>query len=99
MAGAAAGTPRGFSGEVAGYYARFRRGYPPPVLDALQAAFRLGPADVVVDVGCGTGQLTVPLAGRVRAAVGIDPEPDMLAHARTAAREGGVRTASWMLGY
>lgn len=32
---------RGFSGEVAEYYARYRRGYPRPVLEALVAAFGL----------------------------------------------------------
>lgn len=90
---------RGFSGEVAGNYARFRRGYPPPVIDALAEAFGLDGTDVVVDLGCGTGQLTLPLAGRVRAAVGVDPEPDMLSLAATAARDGGVLNASWMVGF
>jgi SAM-dependent methyltransferase len=88
----------GFSGDTAGYYARYRRGYPEPVIDALAGAFGLTGSDVVVDLGCGTGQLTLPLAERVRAAVGVDPEPDMLALARRAARKRGVRSASWMLG-
>ncbi|MEG3636940.1 hypothetical protein [Micromonospora palythoicola] len=30
-----------FSGEVAAYYGRHRRGYPPEMLDALAAAYRL----------------------------------------------------------
>ncbi|GAA0900548.1 class I SAM-dependent methyltransferase [Virgisporangium ochraceum] len=90
---------RGFSGDVAQNYARFRRGYPSPVVDALAEAFALDRTDVVVDLGCGTGQLTLPLAGRVRAAVGVDPEPDMLRLAGTAARHAGVRNASWMVGF
>ena len=72
----------GFSGEVADYYAKYRRGYPPQVLDALQAAFGLDTDDVVLDLGCGTGQLTVPLASRFRSVIGMDPEPDMLRLAR-----------------
>src|SRR5688500_15499230 len=91
---------RGFSGEVAENYARFRRGYPPPVIDALADALGLDHTeDVAVDLGCGTGQLTLPLAGRLRAVVGVDPEPDMLRLAAAAARERGVRTASWMVGF
>ncbi|QMU71021.1 class I SAM-dependent methyltransferase [Streptacidiphilus sp. P02-A3a] len=87
-----------FSGEVAEHYAKFRRGYPPEVLDALQTAFALGGADTVLDLGCGTGQLAVPLAARVRAVVGMDPEPDMLRLAERTAAEQEVRNATWMLG-
>lgn len=94
-----AGEPAlGFSGAVAEYYAEFRRGYPPVVLDALQAEFGLGPADTVLDLGCGTGQLAVPLAARVGSVIGMDPEPDMLALAARAARVRGVRNATWVLG-
>ncbi|RGC65655.1 hypothetical protein C5N14_27520 [Micromonospora sp. MW-13] len=87
-----------FSGEVATYYARHRRGYPPEVLDALVEAFGLGPADTVVDLGCGTGQLSLPLAARVGAVIGMDPEPDMLALARQAALNAARPNATWLLG-
>lgn len=88
----------GFSGEAATYYAEFRRGYRPDVLDALQATFALTPDDLVLDLGCGTGQLAVPLAARVRSVIGMDPEPDMLRLAGAAAAERGVRNATWVLG-
>jgi SAM-dependent methyltransferase len=90
---------RGFTGEVAEYYARYRRGYPRPVLDALAAAFALDQMDVAIDLGCGTGQLTLPLAGRVRAVVGVDPEPDMLRLGAAEARARDVHNVSWMLGF
>jgi trans-aconitate methyltransferase len=88
----------GFGGEVAGFYHQYRRGYPPEVIDTLTGAFGLTADDVVIDLGCGTGQLTLPIARRVRAVAGIDPEPDMLARARQAAAEQGVANASWLLG-
>ncbi|WP_435152999.1 class I SAM-dependent methyltransferase [Micromonospora aurantiaca (nom. illeg.)] len=88
----------GFGGEVATYYARHRRGYPPQVLDALAAAFRLGADDTVVDLGCGTGQLSIPLADRVGAVIGMDPEPDMLVIARRTAVDRGTANATWVLG-
>jgi SAM-dependent methyltransferase len=88
----------GFRGEVADLYHRYRHGYPPAVIDILVDAFDLSPHDLVVDLGCGTGQLALPVAGRVRAVIGMDPEPDMLQRARQAAREAGVCNVSWMLG-
>ena len=87
----------GFSGDVATYYARYRRGYPAAVIDALVDALDLTADDTVIDLGCGTGQLALPLASRVGLVVGVDPEPDMLAHAEAAAIDcaGELR---WILG-
>jgi ubiquinone/menaquinone biosynthesis C-methylase UbiE len=87
-----------FGGETAAFYARFRRGYPAAFTRLLAGALRLGPDDVLADVGCGTGQLTLPLARRVRAAAGVDPEPDMLALARQAAAGQGVTNVTWVTG-
>ncbi|MEV0005377.1 class I SAM-dependent methyltransferase [Micromonospora sp. NPDC050980] len=88
----------GFSGEVATYYARHRRGYAPTVLDALTATFPLGADDTAIDLGCGTGQLSIPLAARIGAVVGMDPEPDMLALARCAGVDAGTTNVTWILG-
>jgi SAM-dependent methyltransferase len=88
----------GFRGDVVDFYHRYRRGYPPEVVDELVRAFDLTGDDVVLDLGCGTGQLALPLAGRVRAVVGVDPEPDMLSRARRTAVEQGVTNAGWMVG-
>ncbi|ANZ35583.1 hypothetical protein BBK82_05300 [Lentzea guizhouensis] len=74
-------TGLGFSGEVADFYARFRPGYPPPVVDALVAKLGLTRDHAVLDLGCGTGQLAAPLSRHVRRVLAVDPEPDMLAHA------------------
>lgn len=87
-----------FHGEVAEFYHRYRHGYPAPVIGVLADAFKLGPADLVVDLGCGTGQLTLPVARRVRAVVGLDPEVDMLRRARRAAQDQDVVNVSWILG-
>jgi len=87
-----------FRGETATYYAKYRRGYPPAAVDAIVEAFGLGVDDLVVDLGCGTGQLSVPLAARVRAVVGVDPEPDMLTLARRTGTEQAVTNVSWLLG-
>jgi SAM-dependent methyltransferase len=88
----------GFSGDVVDFYHRYRHGYPGEVIDALVDAFQLSSHDLVVDLGCGTGQLTLPLAERVRSVVGVDPEPDMLARARRAAAEATASNITWVLG-
>jgi SAM-dependent methyltransferase len=83
-----------FSGAVATAYAEHRRGYPPPAVDLLVDTLGL-PADAfVLDLGCGTGQLTVPLAGRYERVIGADPSADMLALARS--RSAGASVA-WLL--
>jgi SAM-dependent methyltransferase len=92
------GVDLGFSGEVADLYHRYRHGYPDAVIDALAGTFELTGQDVVVDLGCGTGQLALSMARRVRAVVGVDPEPDMLRRARQAAQDLDVIGVSWMLG-
>ena len=98
VGGIVPGVDSGFKGEVADLYHRYRHGYPGTVLDALVGAFGLTGQDVVVDLGCGTGQLTLPMAARVRAVVGVDPEPDMLQRARRAASQSDARNVTWMIG-
>jgi trans-aconitate methyltransferase len=88
----------GFRGEVADFYHQYRRGYPPAVIDRLADIFTLTSDDIVIDLGCGTGQLTLPIAARVRAVAGVDPEPDMLARARRAATEQHLTNVTWLLG-
>lgn len=88
----------GFGGEVAGFYHQYRRGYPPVVFGTLAGVFGLARDDIAVDLGCGTGQLTLPLAAKVRAVAGVDPEPDMLALARRAAAEQSITNVMWLLG-
>jgi trans-aconitate methyltransferase len=88
-------TAPAFGGEVSEYYQRFRRGYPSAVGDALTTAFTLSRDDVVLDLGCGTGQLTRVLAPRVGAVLGMDPEPAMLGQARKAS---ALPNVTWLLG-
>jgi ubiquinone/menaquinone biosynthesis C-methylase UbiE len=77
---------------------RHRRGYPPAFVDVLAQALPLAAGDVAADVGCGTGQLTIPLARHVRAVVGMDPEPAMLALAGQAAAGQGLANVTWVMG-
>lgn len=90
-------TDSDFSGDQARCYAAYRRGYPPPVLGVLADTFSLGAESVVLDLGCGTGQLTLPLAGVAGTVVGADPQSDMLTLARQAGLDQGIANISWVL--
>lgn len=63
-------SPRNWFDRDGADYARFRPDYPPELVDALAD---LAPAtEAAVDVGCGTGQLTVRLADRFDQVTGVD---------------------------
>jgi SAM-dependent methyltransferase len=87
-----------FGGEVAAYYSRYRRGYDASVLDWVADGFSLDGDARAIDLGCGTGQLAIPLSGRVKAVVGVDPEPEMLSCAAAEAARRGRTNVCWVLG-
>jgi trans-aconitate methyltransferase len=90
--------PGTFGGTTAGYYAKYRRGYPDQIISAVIDLLSLSPHDAVLDLGCGTGLLTAPLARRVELAVGVDPEPGMLAEARRLVDPAISSRIVWVLG-
>jgi SAM-dependent methyltransferase len=61
---------------VATRYAAFRPRYPAALVDALAA--RAGGLDLAWDVGCGSGQLSVALAGVFRRVIATDPAQALL---------------------
>ena len=83
---------------TAWHYARYRPGYPQVFFDDLVQRFHLDGTGRLLDLGCGTGQLTLPLAEHVTDAVGMDPEPEMLAEAALQAHAAHVANATWVQG-
>ena len=55
--------------STAPYYARYRVGYPPELFTPLAERFSLDGTQLSLDLGCGTGQITIPLAAHVRQVV------------------------------
>jgi len=81
--------------QAAELYDRARPGYPVLLVADLATLAGIGPRSRVLEVGCGTGQLTVPLAERGCAAVALDLGPDLAGLAqRKLARYPSVRVVT-----
>jgi len=63
-------------------YDRVRPGYPEAMFDDLAALTGLGPGARVLELGCGTGQATLPLARRGCAITAVELGPGLAAVAR-----------------
>ena len=72
---------------TAWYYARFREGYPDEFFTMLVDEFNLSNCDRVLDLGCGTGQIAVPISRLVGEVIAMDPEPEMIAEGRKQAEK------------
>lgn len=68
--------------EDAELYDRVRPGYPPELYDDLAELTGAHPGARVLELGCGTGQATVPLAARGYRVTALDVGPGMAAVAR-----------------
>lgn len=63
-------------------YDRARPSYPVELFDDLSRSAQLGPGARVLEIGCGTGQATVPLAERGFSVVAVELGPALAAVAR-----------------
>jgi len=80
---------------TAGYYARYRPGYPAEVFARLRATFGLDRTGRLLDLGCGTGELARPLHADFAEVVGVDSSPEMIAEARRQGERSGIANIRW----
>lgn len=77
--------------DVAELYAKTRPGYPRDLIEFVVATAGIRVGAAVLDVGCGTGQLTGPFARRGFTMTAIDIAPSMIAAARRRLADADVR--------
>lgn len=75
--------------STAPYYAAYRPDYGTEAIAHVCERLGLDGDAVVLDLGCGTGEIALPLAPRVGHVVGLDPSRPTLRQARRRAREMG----------
>jgi SAM-dependent methyltransferase len=78
------------------HYRSGRPAYSPQLEALLTEELGLDGRGRLLDAGCGPGILTVRLAHLFEEAVGLDPDPAMIAEGRRAAREQGIANITWM---
>ncbi|HET7093480.1 MAG TPA: class I SAM-dependent methyltransferase, partial [Thermomicrobiales bacterium] len=78
------------------FYIQGRPPYAPGLADALIKRLAPHGSARLLDVGCGPGVLTLDLAPLVDEAIGLDPDPEMLAEAARRASTLGVGNARWL---
>jgi SAM-dependent methyltransferase len=81
---------------AAAHYRRGRPPYSPQLEPVLTKELGLDGSGRLLDGGCGPGILTVRLAHLFEEAVGLDPDPAMLAEGRRVAAERGIANIAWV---
>jgi ubiquinone/menaquinone biosynthesis C-methylase UbiE len=82
---------------TAWHYARFRPAYPRALFDVVINRFRLDGTGHQLDLGCGTGELAVPMATLVEEVVALDTDTQMIAEARQRAEREHVTNVRWLV--
>jgi SAM-dependent methyltransferase len=75
--------------EVAGEYDRHRPSYPDALIDRACELAGIGPSVPVLEIGCGTGQLTRSLLARGLRVTAVEPGEQLIARARHQLQDGG----------
>ncbi|MGM0866607.1 MAG: class I SAM-dependent methyltransferase [Bacillota bacterium] len=82
----------------AGYYSKYRPMYPSSLIRFLVETFSLNGEQNLLDLGCGTGQLTIRFSDWCHKIVGIDVEPEMIEEATRIHQEVRMGQIQWFNG-
>ena len=83
---------------TAEFYDAFRIAYPEAVLADLCARARVSGSGRLLDLACGTGQVTFGLASQFTEVWAVDQEPEAIDFARAKARALGTDNVRWIAG-
>lgn len=79
-------------------YARYRPAHPADLLDDLRQRAGVTGAGRLLDLACGPGRVTLPLAGYFNEVWAVDQEPEMIQVGRAQAERRGLTNIRWMVG-
>jgi ubiquinone/menaquinone biosynthesis C-methylase UbiE len=91
---------KGLVGDVGKYVPAMSSALRPRPLDELRewGGEQLVRGKRVLDLGCGDGRFAIGLAPLAATVEGLEPDPELIAAARLAARKAGVRNARFAVG-
>ena len=81
---------------AAEYYERYRVPYPQEVFDWVINEYRLDGRGRLLDGGCGTGRVALPLSRWFDEVIAIDPDQEMLHIGQRAARDNGIANVRFL---
>ncbi len=76
-------------------YTAFRPPYPQQLIDALVSEFHLDKKGRLLDLGCGSGQITFPLAPYFEHTIALDVDPLMIQEAQLQAQRNHRENIEW----
>jgi len=80
---------------TAWYYARYRTPYPQAIFDLLASRFELDGTGKLLDLGAGTGEVTVPLSKYFDGVVAVEPDGEMISEGKQRAEKAGITNITW----
>jgi ubiquinone/menaquinone biosynthesis C-methylase UbiE len=89
--------PDAFAG-TADDYLRYRVPYPAAMLESLIGEARLPPRAKLLDLACGPGRVSLPIAGHFAEVWAVDREPEMVAAGQREAARLNVNNVRWRVG-
>jgi len=84
-----------FQGSVP-YYTRYRLPYPEPLLENIRERAKLSGQGRLLDLGCGTGEIALPLSSFFQQIIALDIDSEMLAAAKQKAEVLDVQNITWL---
>ncbi len=88
-----------FFAEKSSYYAKYRQGYPKEMFETIVSQFDLTSRSEILDLGCGTGNIAIPLAKRGFCVHAIDPDSEMIAEGKQVEEKELLQCPiTWMIG-